>query len=116
MFKLVTSSNPPVTFDVKGSLPDSTGRASPFAFRLTADRATQDDIEAVLEDMGKGGQSVRAWLSTRVNGWADVRDEAGNEVPFGYEAFEQMLNIVGLSGVIFSAYIEACGAKGKAKN
>lgn len=116
MFTLAISSNPPVTFDVRGSLPSDNGRLSSFAFRLTADRATQDDLEAVLEDLGKGGQTVRGFLSSRVNQWSDVRDESGQDVPFDVDAFGRMLNIIGMPGVIFAAYLEACGAKGKAKN
>jgi hypothetical protein len=114
LFKLAISNT--VTFQVKGSVPDSAGKDQPFSFTLTADRVKQSDIEAILAELGKGGGQVSDWLADRVTGWSGVQNEDGADMAYSREAFEQLLDLVGMSGVIFGAYVEACGARGKAKN
>jgi hypothetical protein len=45
-----------------------------------------------------------------------VLDDQGAELAYSPAALEALLDIVGMSGLVFSAYIEACGVRGKEKN
>jgi hypothetical protein len=55
-------------------------------------------------------------LADVVNGWDGVLDDDGNPVPFTPTNLAALLEIVGMAGVMFAAYLESCGAKGTAKN
>ncbi len=98
----------PVKFTLKVK-----GVAKLFAFTLTADRLAQDEISARLEDKES---KVRDFIAEVVTGWSGQRlvlDAEGQPAEFTPEALSSMLNVAGVAGVIFSAYLKECGAKEK---
>lgn len=110
-FKLVISNT--VTFGIQAKLPDEMGNPVNLSFSITARRLTRTEADEVakLTDM-----SVTEWLSQRIVGWSSLQDADGNDWPFSHSNLSVVLDILGMTGVILSAYIRACGVEGKAKN
>lgn len=105
-----------VELPVKFTVNDG-GKTNSFAFHLLAKRLAQDELRSLTLD--DESRSVAEFLQERVIGWRGQRlvvDDAGQPAEFSQEAFACMLGLVGLAGVCFAAYIEACGARGKEKN
>lgn len=93
------------------------GRARTFSFNLLAHRLAQDELRSMTG--GDDDRTVAEFLQERVTGWRGqdlVVDDDGVPAAFSAEAFGCMLGLVGVAGVCFTAYLEACGARGKAKN
>lgn len=94
------------------------GRTRTFKFELQAERLTQDQLTEELET--HKDRPVAELLKLHVTGWRHqqlVLDEATNQpAEFSPAAFDSMLTVPGAAGVIFSAYVQACGAKGKLGN
>ena len=111
MFKLLVSDT--ITVPVAGRLPDAAGNFAPFSFTITARRLPADKMREVLlnEEL-----LTTDFLRSVIQGWASVMDEGGNQLEFSAAALDAMLNIVGMANLIYAAYIDACGVKGKAKN
>lgn len=110
-FRLVISDT--VAVPVAGSIPDATGRAAPFSFTLTCRRLPASELRAAIE---ANEATVPEFVTSVVQGWSGLQDEAGQALPFSAAALEQLLDIVGMAGVAFAAYVQACGAKGREKN
>ena len=110
-FRLVVSDT--VTVAVQGKLPDGAGKLQAFSFGLVARRMPQSELSATLkmQDVSFG-----EWLAERITGWSGVLDEDGNEVPFTPPHLHALLDIVGMSSLIVTAYLESCGARGQQKN
>lgn len=102
-----------VTVPVSGKLPGPDGKLAPFSFELQARRLQQSELREFVE---QNTSTVPEVLAEVVTGWSKVLDDDGNEAPFTQAAFAQLMDIVGMSGLIFAAYLEACGAKGVQKN
>lgn len=111
MFRLKVSDT--VVVPVSGSIPGEDGRAQPFAFTLRCKRLTAAAIKAELDN---DERTVADFLASVIEGWAGVADADGMELPFSRAALDELLAIVGMAGVCFTAYLSAVGAKGKAKN
>jgi hypothetical protein len=113
-YKLVISDT--VEVPVKFTVNDA-GKTSGFQFHLIAQRLPQEAFKALAE--GDADRTVGQFLADHVTGWRGQRlvvDDAGNPADFSPEAFACMLDLVGVAGLAFTAYIEACGARGKEKN
>ncbi|MCV2365532.1 hypothetical protein LNV23_18950 [Paucibacter sp. DJ1R-11] len=104
--------SPTVTVRVKGTVPASNGTAQPFDFTLICDRVDADELREINESDAR----LADVLLPRTKGWEHVLDEHDAPVPFSPEAFKQLFRIVGLAGVAWVAYLQACGAKGREKN
>lgn len=111
-FRLIVSNT--VTIPVSGSMPDAAGKPSRFSFTLRAKRLSLSELRTMTD--GVDDRTAPQFLLDNVQGWDNVLDDDGNLVPFSRDALEQMLEILGMAGLILSAYVEACGAKGAAKN
>lgn len=109
--RLVVSNT--VVVPVEGHIPDEQGRKSPFSFRLVCKRLAQDELKAALD---ADSATVPEFLADVVQGWEHVLDADGREIEFTPAGLKALLNIVGMAGVCFSAYLATCGAKGKEKN
>lgn len=115
MFKLSISNF--VTFPVRGSVGDENGKSTPFSFSITAQRTSQSDLSQFLAELSKSAAGETTdFLAGRINGWSGVQDAQGAELPFSEAALRELLNIVGVAGLVLGAYVEACSAKGKEKN
>jgi len=93
------------------------GKNASFFFHLLAKRLSQDEFKSIID--AADGRSVSEFLVEQITGWRGQRlvvDDSGQPAAYSPEAMEAMLGLVGLPGIVFSAYIEACGAKGKEKN
>jgi len=112
MFKLIVSDT--VVAPVKGSMTDANGRKVDFSFSLVARRMPADELNAMHRD--GDSKTVNQVLTENVTGWRDVVAEDGTPAEFSQAALGQMLNILGMSATCYTAYLEACGAKGKEKN
>lgn len=116
IYKLVVSDR--VEFDVKFTLNDE-GTDKHFGMRLTAQRQPLEDQERELNEQVKvqeflDGRGVRlvAWL-----GKSPLKDEGGEPVPAGPEAFTALCTLVGgMVALVFAGYLQANGAKGKSGN
>ena len=81
-----------------------------FAFTLTANRKTQEEIEEKPE------LSVKDFLLENVTDWVGQRlvlMENNEPAPFTREAFDFMLRQPGVLSVVWSAYQKQAGSKEK---
>lgn len=86
-----------------------------FAFTLTANRLSQEEITAQLKE---NEFLYREFLlsSNIITDWSGqklVQDAEGNPAPFCQEALEAMLSVPGVAKLIFEAYQKEAGAKEK---
>jgi len=110
-FRLVVSDT--ITVPVSGRLPDAGGRPVPFTFSLIARRLPAGELRAAVD---ANDRTVPEFLQSVTRGWSGVLDDQGAELAYSPAALDALLDIVGMSGLIFAAYIEACGVRGKEKN
>lgn len=103
----------PVKFDVKDG-----GATRSFSFALLASRMPEGELLAMSKEDDEA--TVADYLAGKITGWRGqtlvVGDEDGEPVPFSAESLRCMFSLSGLPGVVFRAYVAACGAKGKEKN
>lgn len=96
-----------VEVPVKGALKDG-ARDVPFSFTIAAKRIPIAEYRSAL---GEGSDlTVREFLQAYVTGWRDQRlvvDDDGQPAPFGPEAFECLLSLVGMEQTILGAYLRA---------
>lgn len=84
-----------------------------FAFSFTAERLDQDEINERLEDKNK---KVKDFMAGVITGWSGQRlvlEDNGEPAEFSQEALAMMLNVMGVGGILFNAYLKDCGAKEK---
>lgn len=113
-FKLVVSNT--VEVPVKFTVNDG-GKTATFTFSLLANRLPADSFRALADD--RGDRTVVEFLQEQITGWRGQRlvvDDNSQAVEFSAEALAVMLNLVGLAGLVFEAYVAACGAQGRSKN
>lgn len=110
-FRLAISNT--VTVPVEGHIPDAAGRKAPFSFRLICRRLPADELRNAID---ANDATVPEFLGSVVTGWEGVQGDDGHDLTFTGEALRELLNIVGMAGVCFGAYLAACGARGKEKN
>lgn len=106
--KLVARNKATVT--VKGSITDDEGRPVKFDFVLICNRLSQKEIESSMDQSGK---TVPEFIMEVTTGWSKVLDSNDQPLPFTTENLSELLNVVGLPGVCFSAYFKEVGAKEK---
>lgn len=97
---------------VEGILKDADGADEPFSFRLDCKRLDADALRAILSPTATP-QPLTEVLADVVGGWMGVTDAAGQAVPFGPEALQNLLRIPGLAGLIWTAYLSQVVAKEK---
>ncbi len=81
-----------------------------FSFTLTGKRKAQAEIEENPEI------SVKDYLLENISDWSGQRlviTENKEPAPFSKDAFEFMLNQPNVLGIVWTAYIRACGGKEK---
>ncbi len=110
-FKLAISNT--VTVPVEGHIPDAAGRKAPFSFRLVCRRLPADELRQAID---ANDATVPEFLAGVVTGWEGVQGDDGHELTYTGDGLRELLNIVGMAGVCFQAYLSACGARGKEKN
>jgi hypothetical protein len=110
-FRLYVSNT--ITVPVAGKLPGADGKPAAFSFSLQAKRLSQTALRDIVDS---NTRTIPELLSDVVTGWEGVLDDDNNQVPFTPANLSALLEIVGMAGVIFSAYLESCGAKGTTKN
>ena len=110
-FRLVVSDT--ISVPVAGRLPDASGRAVPFSFTLTARRLPATELLAAIDN---NDRTEPEFLGSVVRGWSGVQTDDGADLPYSPAALDALLDIVGMAGLVFSSYIEACGVKAKEKN
>lgn len=97
----------PVKFTLKAGKVNKT-----YAFTLTGTRHPQEDIESWVTDKDK---KVKEILTDVITGWAGQRLVMDGDQPadFNAESFAAMLNVHGVAGNMYLAYMKECGAKEK---
>lgn len=100
-----------LSIPIKLEINDGGPKPAPFSFRLTAKRLSADDLRDIMQNTGEqADQPVPEFLHRQITGWSGqtlvMADEA-METPaeFGREAFDAMLSLPGVAGVIYGAYI-----------
>lgn len=117
--KLVVSDE--IEFDVKFTLNDG-GKLREFGFRARGARVKQDELTAAMRDSGVPvHEFLRQRSSVRMLSWigdAPLQDaDTGAAAAPGPEALDTLMSTVSNMGnVVFGAYFEANGAKGKSGN
>ena len=84
-----------------------------FAFTFTAVRLDQDEISERMDDRNK---KVKDFMADVITGWSGQRlvlEDNGEPAAFSAEALAMMLNVMGVAGILFAAYLKDCGAKEK---
>ncbi|MBS0507582.1 MAG: hypothetical protein JSR53_09410 [Proteobacteria bacterium] len=107
-FKLVERNS--VAVQVKGEITGDKGAGEPFNFTLHCKRM---GVEALQEQLKDESRSVRDFLVGIAHGWAGVNDADGAALPFAPDALGALLDIPGIAGLAFSAYLEQQGARAK---
>ena len=110
-FRILVSNT--VAVPVAGSIPDATGRATPFSFTLVCRRMPASELRQQID---ANDQTVPEFVAGVCQGWSGVQDEGGQPLAYSGAALEQLLDVVGMAGLCFTAYVAACGAKGREKN
>ncbi len=111
VFRLIVSDT--VAVAIKGSIPNAAGLAQPFNYSLVCERLTADALRDVLLD---NEIKVTEFMTGLVRDWSGIQGADGQPLDFSPDGLAMLFNIVGMAGVAFQAYLEACGAKGKEKN
>jgi acetaldehyde dehydrogenase (acetylating) len=107
-FKLVELNA--VNVKVEGSLANEDGKFERFDYTLQCARMSADDLKEKLADTQV---PTKDFMVEVVIGWNGVTDAANIAVPFTNEACNALLNIPGMAGLAFNAYLEQQAAKAK---
>lgn len=99
-FKLVQRNVCPVK--VKGVLTGDDGKPESFEFTLICGRLGQTELKVKLDDKEK---SVIDFVRERAEGWTGVKDRDGNDLPFGQEVLDELLEVPGVARLAFDAYL-----------
>jgi hypothetical protein len=110
MYKLAISDT--VSFKIKMSIVDNKA-TKVFVFGLTATRLSQDDITARFANKDEKTKDFVAEVVTDWEGQTLVLDADGKPAEYSSDALDAMLNVPGVSNLIFAAYLKECGAKEK---
>lgn len=103
-----------VAVRVKGLGPvRDAGTREAFDFTLNCTRMDGEELREFSKDDERTLTDV---LVDKTIGWAYVLDSEGRHVPFSSDGIRQLLRPIGMPGLVWLAYLEACGAKGKEKN
>lgn len=105
-----------VEVPVRFTLADN-GRPRAFSFTITATLMALPELRALLD--ADNAQTKDEFMRDKVLGWKGqtlVLDEDNAPAPFSLDALDAMFSVIGVGGVVFDAYLEACGAKGKKGN
>lgn len=98
---------------VKGNGPvKENGQREPFDFSLVCARMSGDEYREVSKD---DERTVTDLLVEKTSGWSHVLAH-GSPAPFSSDGLRQLLAPLGMPGLVWIAYLEACGFKGKEKN
>lgn len=83
-----------------------------YAFTLTGTRRGQDDVEGWVSDNDK---KIKEVLTDVITGWSGQRLVMDGDQPadFNTDSFAAMLNVQGVAGNMYIAYLKECGAKEK---
>ncbi|MBA4341150.1 MAG: hypothetical protein C0423_03235 [Methylibium sp.] len=99
---------------VKGLGPvKENGSREPFDFSLICHRMGGDEFREASKD---DERTVTDLLLEKVKGWTHVLDGEGAPVAFSVDGLRQLLRPLGMPGLVWISYLEACGFKGKEKN
>lgn len=109
-FKLVISDT--VRVSVKGELAGEDGQRRPFGFDLVMKRLSERDISPAAKD---DERTVAEFLAEQAQDWEGVLGDDDRPMAFSAKAFDQLMSVAGLPHLILQAYVETCGARGRAK-
>lgn len=120
-YKLVVSDR--VEFDVRFTLNDA-GKDKHFGMRLSANRQPLDEQERALSDgtkfkafLEERGVQMVSWILDKDCHEAPLKGEDGKHLEAGAEALEALYVLVGgMVSLVFTAYLQANGAKGRSGN
>lgn len=96
---------------VKFETPADGGKYDKQVFDVEFKRLPDSRIKEVLNNESAKDTEFAREIMT---GWAGIKDESGNEVPFSEHALTELFEVPGLAGVIVKTYLESlAGAKAK---
>lgn len=109
-----------VEVPVKFTLNDAGKTVSHF-FHLTARRLSQDALQDLMK---RSDTPLREFLAENVTGWRGQRlvvdEETGAPAAFSPAAFDCLLSLAGMQGIVYAAYLGAVvladTAQGREKN
>ncbi len=105
-----------VEFPSKFTVNDG-GKLREFKVTLLGDRVPQDTLAA---EMKEADLSLGDFLARHLTGWRGqslvIDDATGQPAEFSAGALAAMLSVTGVAGVVFTDYLQANAAKGKAGN
>lgn len=103
-YKLVISNK--ILTKVKGIYKDDAGVAKSFNFELEQDRISQDELAQVVADKSENASD---FIKRTTHGWRNQRlvlDDSDQPAEFSSEALAVLLQVSGMGGFCFQAYIE----------
>lgn len=103
-FKCVIANT--ITTKVKGTYKDEAGAPRNFSFDLVQDRISQDDLQQIITDQTENASEL---IKRITRGWRDQRlvlDEDDKPAEFSAEALDVLLNISGMGGYCYRAYLD----------
>ena len=99
-----------VNVKVEGTLADDNGKPDRFDFTLQCKRMGADALKDALTDQQT---LTKVFMADVTIGWKGVTDADGNQVGFDSAALNQLLDIPGMAGLAFNAYLEQQAVKAK---
>ncbi len=110
-FKIVVSDK--VEVSVKGSFMDEDGKPAAFKFSLVCKRLGAEKMKAAMSGGDLYAQEFLADVTTGWKGQRLVLNEDDSPAEFGPESLEALLDISGMAGLCFNAYMKESAAKEK---
>lgn len=99
-----------VNVKIEGSLANESGKFESFDYTLQCTRMGADALKEKLSDEKT---PTKDFMANVVIGWNGVSDAGGIAIPFNKESCNALLNIPGMAGIAFTAYLEQQAAKAK---
>lgn len=103
-------------YPVRVEMLDAEGVRRTHEFRARFRRYGRAEFERLLERVRAGETNDLALAREVLLDWKDVRDEDGNELPFGPEARERLLDLWPVLPAVVAAFLEAHSPEGRRKN
>ena len=99
-----------LSIPIKLEINDGGAKPVPFGFRLFAERLSAEALRDLIQNAGEHAEhSVPEFLHRQITGWHGqtlvMDDNTGQPAEFGKEAFDAMLSLAGVAGVVYGAYI-----------
>ena len=102
-FKLVIDNK--INTRIKGFYKDAAGVSRAFNFELVQERVDQEELQKTIDDKN---EKASDFIRRTTSGWKNQRlvlNEDDQPAEFSPEALDALLNVAGMGGFCFQAYL-----------